>query len=208
MKQALQATVNTNYNLHSNFDEQAGTLQQIIHDHVQAVLEEHTVEKQIESKAIVQKTITQPFDLAKDALFRFALINSKYNQTVTLLVVFHHIILDGTQYGKLMQCISNNYHHAPDLNITDKDEINHLEDYIAWEEEKIKNADVQYWVSKLKKYPLNNNLPYQTIEIKRTQLKQVSKLYELDNSLYSKLSSFSKKMGIPYSILLKQFGQC
>lgn len=203
LKNALQATVNTNYNLRSNFEEKQGILHQIINDHVDVILERYTAENEDKAKAIIQQKTKRPFNLSQEPLFRFALIENKYDQSMTLLGVFHHIIIDGTQYKKLMNIIERNYVFKPDLNKTDKDEVKFLKEYLQWEKDKISKVNLNYWFEKLKGYSLKCNLPYQTAAIDKQKLHGISKLYELDNSLYQKLIKFSKESGHSVFNILK-----
>lgn len=96
LNDALQAVVNTHYNLRSNFKQKTNDLIQIVHKNRLAKLDSYVVDSNDEYEAILQKTITLPFDLTNDPLFRFTCIQNKTTKTTTFIPNFHHIIIDGT----------------------------------------------------------------------------------------------------------------
>ena len=203
LEYALQAAVNNNYNLRSNFIDRKAELLQIIHDDVKVVLNKYSVNNEIEYQKILKECIELPFNLADGPLFRFSYIDNKTTGIVTFVPNFHHIIMDGTQYDELMQTIAYHYHHHPDLTQTDNNEIQKLQAYIKWEQKQINTADVYYWVEKFKNYPLAIDLPLQHTIPDSNQAYEVAQLYHLKNELYERLTLFSQQSNCSVFDILK-----
>jgi NRPS condensation-like uncharacterized protein len=128
---ALQVVVNTNYNLRSTFQECDGKLIHVIHPHVAVKIEHYVAGTIIECQSLTQKILQEPFNLENGPLFRFAYVSDKETRKALFIPVFHHIIIDGTQFDALMEEISKFYSHPVDLQKTDIDQITKLQSYIA-----------------------------------------------------------------------------
>jgi polyketide biosynthesis malonyl-CoA-[acyl-carrier-protein] transacylase len=159
LKLALQCLVNTNYNLRTTFAIQNRKLQQFIINEQIANLACYWVSGEEQCNAVLEANIRKPFDLDIGPLFRFVLIIDSEKHTSTFLPIFHHIIIDGTQFDKLMTCISDYYHQSIDLQETDAVELMFLKEYLDVESELVKKADLKFWTEKLEDYPLQISLP-------------------------------------------------
>lgn len=199
VKNALQLTVNSNYNLRSNFIYDGNDLKQIIHQNISAnliVCQAHTPE---ESQKYLHEAIVRPFNLESDPLYRFVIVENQFNATYSLLLNFHHIILDGTQFDVIVKEIESNYINPKSFNASDKADIVQLEHYLNWEREQINKADIQPVLDTLMKHPLSLTLPYHA----PTSQKSITKSFILDEQSYQKLKKFSRETGFSIFNILK-----
>jgi amino acid adenylation domain-containing protein len=195
LEKALQILVNTNYNLRTTFVMCNGRLQQLIGKACLAKLSYHSVNDDKQFYEILNEAIHQPFDLNHGPLFRFVLIFHEKRQRTTFLPIFHHIILDGTQFDTLMQQVGHYYHYPIELNITDESELKYLEEYLAAEKALIQKNNIQFWIDKLSQYPLHINFPSKHTELTHIKSQQVHQLYSLEQALYQRLKRFSVESG-------------
>lgn len=213
LKMALQKLVDTHYNLRTTFviDNEA-SLSQIINNHLIVELAFYTTNKKENFQLLFNNAIHQPFDLAKGPLFRFTLLVDPETKKTTFLPVFHHIILDGTQFDILMQTLSEYYrllskpasmlerggeserrtHVGREDKSTDEPELKYLAQYLMKEKMVTANAHAQFWVDKLVQYPLHVRFPKQ---YHRTDKKdqEVHQLFVLSEMCYVNLKRFSIK---------------
>ncbi len=202
LEMALQILVNTNYHLRTTFVEQNEALRQIIkHDQV-AELTYYSVNHDEQFHTILKQAISQPFDLAQGPLFRFVLIFHEQTQITTFLPIFHHIILDGTQFDALMDRIGCYYHHPIDLDSRDTAELNILKEYLLEEKELIKKSNVQFWIDNLNQYPLQIHFPPSCYGA-RNKAEAVHQLYLLEQELYVRLKHFSLQNKVSLFHILK-----
>lgn len=188
LKAALQRLVNTNYNLRTTFIMNSdGFLWQSIKRNQIALLEYHLAKSNAEYQEILYEAIHRPFELAKGPLYRFVLIFEEEIQRTTFLPIFHHIVIDGTQFDALMQQLSDYYHPRRDTEIIDESDFNYLTAYLTKEKTLISKINTQYWIDKLNLYPLHINFP------KRHSVAQeeIQQLFFLKKSLYADLKHFS-----------------
>ena len=127
--------------------------------------------------------------MAADQLFRFVLIENEFNKTYTLVAVFHHIVIDGTQINKINKQIESNYHQLESLEISDENEINKLKEYLRWERRRIENTNIEEELSSFKNYPLTIDLPYDHFVKDKYRLKTISYKYQLNKQLYIRLKN-------------------
>lgn len=203
LKNALQMTVNTNYNLRSNFVFDQNQLKQIIYDRRDVNFTVYQTNSDNESQQIIDQVAHQPFDLTSDQLYRFVLIKNRSNQTYTFFTCFHHIILDGATSDKLCMEAEDNYRNPKPLDLSDNDAVAKLQEYLDWEKKQIQKTDLKQLIAKFKDYPLITNLPYRSS--KAADLKQKVVAYEakLNGEIYLKLKELSSRTGHSVFNILK-----
>jgi len=201
--QALQVTVNTHYNLRSNFFYEGEQLKHVIQDTRDANLIIYHANTAQASQAIIDRAIHQPFHLEMDSLYRFVLVKNAHNQTYTLVLNFHHIIVDEMQLAYLIRQIEDNYHQPKSLALTDKSVIKKLEEYLIWEKEQIQKTSAALSVSQFKEYSNRIELPYKTRSIEQIEKEVRVKNYVLSDDLYQKLKMFSAETDFSIFNLLK-----
>ncbi|OGT05939.1 MAG: hypothetical protein A2103_02695, partial [Gammaproteobacteria bacterium GWF2_41_13] len=203
LMQALQVTVNTNYHLRSNFFQVGEALKQAIQDYREANLTIYHANTEKASQEIIDRAIHQPFYLETDPLHRFVLIDNKYNQTHILLLNFHHIIIDETQFDSLVQQIEDHYYQPKSLTLTDQPEVKQLAEYLMWEKEQIQKIDTEKMASRFKGYPVDIELPYRMRMMDYAGKKVIANNYVLNSDLYQKLKTWSAKADFSLFDLLK-----
>lgn len=189
LEMALQILVNNNYNLRTTFVMHDEALRQRVRYQQTAKLDLYSVSGDEQFHTLLNQLTHKAFDLKQGPLFRFILIFNQTTQKTTFLPIFHHIILDGTQFDALMEQLSHYYHHPIDLNITDAGELDYLKAYLAVEKEWVKKKSSQFWVDQLNTYPLHINFPHQYCK-NHEKSKEVHQLYSLEPGLYMRLKHF------------------
>jgi amino acid adenylation domain-containing protein len=204
LKAALQRLVNTNYNLRTTFvmNNDAFLLQRIQHNQM-VQLEDHLAKSKAEFQQILHEAIHRPFELAKGPLCRFVLIFEKETQRTTFLPVFHHIILDGTQFDALMQQLSSYYHNRINSDMTDESEFRYLTEYLTKEKALTSRACSQFWIDKLSQYPLHINFPKKNSIVHEIKQPIQQQLFFLRQSLYADLKHFSSENNYSIFNILK-----
>ncbi|MFN6530351.1 condensation domain-containing protein, partial [Nostoc sp. ChiSLP03a] len=108
LEQSLQEIIHRHEALRTNFITVDGKPSQIIQTEttwtVSVVDLKHlsTTEREITSQQLAQQQVTQPFDLAKEALIRATLVVLNETEHV-LLVCMHHVVSDGWSMGVFVQ---------------------------------------------------------------------------------------------------------
>ncbi|MCL5261004.1 MAG: amino acid adenylation domain-containing protein, partial [Gammaproteobacteria bacterium] len=190
---ALQVTINTNYNLRSNFFYAENQLKQIIHSHSDVNFIQHNVATEQEAEQVIAEGVTKPFDLAKDPLHRFILVKIKGSAIYKILAVLHHITIDGTQFGSLNAQIQDHYFNPKSLELTDQASIAKFEEYLLWEQEQMQKIDLKQIIEKLKDYPLIPALPCLSGSERQQAKKVIANKYVLAPNLYQKLKTIAKQ---------------
>ncbi|GEM_PF-983624 len=202
LETALQRLVNTNYNLRSTFTIRDKQLTQVITKEQCIDLHCEWVNNESQYQSVRDAYINQHFDLAKGPLFRFVLIINKESKISTFIPIFHHIIIDGTQFDNLLKLIGEYYNQPINLELSDSINLKLHEEYLKTEHDLHIKADPDYWTNKLKNYPLQINLPkkYASTE---THFKENRLLCPLEQRLYQRLKLFSKASGHSVFQILK-----
>ncbi|WP_420643162.1 non-ribosomal peptide synthetase [Candidatus Leptofilum sp.] len=152
LTRACQTLVQRHENLRTTFTAVSGTPQQIVHKEWPVTLE--TIQATVDSPEELLKTAMQrPFDLAKGPLLRFHLLQCSQTEHV-LLIVFHHIIVDGWSVDVVVDELATLYEafvqqrrpELPDLPIQ-------YADYAVWQREWLAGetlqAQLDYWQNQL-----------------------------------------------------------
>jgi amino acid adenylation domain-containing protein len=190
---ALQKVVDQEYHLRSNFvyDEAESCLKHVIHHQVIANIISYQAQTETLAKEYQDREIHKPFNLEQDPLYRFVIIENKFDQTISLLVVIHHIVLDGTQYDALMTQIETFYHEPTQLPACDKPGIEQLQAYLQWEQAKPKNISPQAIAARLQQIPLQIELP-KNDHLESTENAVIVKNLLVKDELYQKVKKYSK----------------
>ena len=194
LERAIERLVQANYHLRTTFAMRDSTLHQVIHRDLVVRISQLVAGSDRQVDAIIQEAIDQPFDLATGPLFRFVFIRHHGTNRATFVLVFHHIILDGTQFDALMDQLGRAYDHritAPD---EAQDDLRLLQDYLDDENALASGAGVQYWVDALRRYPLTLSFPSQRSDA-TSRDHQVRRRGSLSPELYEKLRRFSAEHG-------------
>lgn len=151
-----KSLLKTHQALRTSFVEEGGIPYQYVHDIVNVGVELLELPKKYNQKTInsIIKNITSyDFDLTKSPLYKLFLLQGETEQYLILL--FHHIIMDGTSINILLSNISLEYRkysgtHIDQKNITKKFSI---KKYLSYEEnlyQALKNAEADsFWQSYL-----------------------------------------------------------
>jgi surfactin family lipopeptide synthetase A len=191
LEKALQTTVDSNYNLRSNFIEKEGELYHHIHNKIHVKLIRHKLIESDEIDLLVMRYKNMPFDLSSGALFRFVLIESKNNE-VTFIVVIHHIICSANEFSRILRCIETNYHSEVVKEESDVKKIKFLKQYLEMEKDKISKGKIEFWEKELIGAPINAHLPYTYLGGNKSKLEPIVMSYKLSGEIYKNLSEFRK----------------
>ncbi len=202
LKDALQAVVNNNYNLRTIFQENGGKLNQVVFKDLSMHLAITKAENEEIAKEFIQAQINEPFILEKGPLFRFALIENTYNSTYTLVLVCHHIIVDGLQYLKHAQEIEEAYKSPASVQKDDNNEIPNFTTYLEWEKQRYKETDIALALKTIEKFPHSISLPRFT-DTDITSKLTIIKSFDIDGDLQTKIQKFTQENSCSVFNLLK-----
>ncbi|NRB11086.1 MAG: amino acid adenylation domain-containing protein [Rickettsiaceae bacterium] len=191
---ALQALVDNNYNLRSVSKENSGQLLQTVRSDVRVKLDIYNAQNSHEYRQNIENIIAEPFDLQHGPLFRFAYISQKGTSKGVFLPIFHHIIIDGTQFDKLMEELSGFYQLNKNSSTDDKSKVYHLKDYISWErkqDSQIPLTDEQ--INNLKDAATETS-PLFLVDKNTIKGKPVNSIFELDQDIYQNMKTLTNKM--------------
>ena len=147
----------------------------------------------------------KPFQLDTAPLLRVELHYLENGKTI-LLIDTHHIIMDGTSLGNLINDFNNLYN---DNKLSEKT-INYI-DYSVWEQQNLESEKMQleetYWVNKINNFPMQSlNLPYDynPKAIKTFAGNKISQ--KIDDSEFKQLEDIAKLLGVsPYILFISAF---
>jgi amino acid adenylation domain-containing protein/non-ribosomal peptide synthase protein (TIGR01720 family) len=149
LQHALQQLVNRHESLRMTFLYHEQPLAKV-HDFQEAVLEHGLFD---DSKGTEQlNRWVRPFDLTNGPLFRFVLIQDKYQNDKILFLDFHHIVSDGHSVVDFVQDMLEIYKG----NTIDSIKVSYR-DFIAWENTRdrleIEQHLKDFWITKLRDTP-------------------------------------------------------
>ena len=147
----------------------------------------------------------KPFQLDTAPLLRVELHYLENGKTI-LLIDTHHIIMDGTSLGNLINDFNNLYN---DNKLSEKT-INYT-DYSVWEQQNLESEKMQleekYWLNKINNFPMQSlNLPYDynPKAIKTFAGNKISQ--KIDDSEFKQLEDIAKILGVsPYILFISAF---
>ncbi len=146
----------------------------------------------------------RPFDLAADALLRAELLRLAPRHHVLLLVI-HHIVVDGWSAGVLMQELAAAYsgESLPALEIQ-------YADFAAWQraeaQEERLAAQVDYWKRRLDGLPPLLELPTDRPRIARGERRAGIERFGLDAAIASRVRECARRLeATPFMVLLAAF---
>lgn len=194
LKTALQKVVDQEYHLRSNFvyDENASCLKQVIRRDTIANVVSYQAQTEALAKEYQTREIHQPFNLEQDSLYRFVIIENQWNKTISLLVVIHHIVLDGTQYDALMTQIETFYRDSTQMPACDQQEIEQLKAYLQWEKKESEGISPQTIATRLQQTPLRMELP-KNDHVEATENSVTVKNLLIKDVLYQQVKKYSKE---------------
>jgi amino acid adenylation domain-containing protein len=124
---------------------------QRIHDSMTVeldVVESDSVDGEQALHQLMAERIALPFELDRGPLSRFVLFKLSESKHV-LLVVFHHIILDGWSWGTLLRELGDLYRAKDQSGATDREPPARFTDYLKWQDSDSQLAqrrlDNEYW---------------------------------------------------------------
>lgn len=165
LKYAVQNLVNSNYNLRFNFVEENNELKWLIKPQISAKVTTYSTSSSSEREVLINTLISRPFNLSKENLYRFYLIEHSDDERSILLIVFHHIIIDGVLFDDLM-CQLAEFYNKINLSspvYSDLDE-NVLKAYCQFEKNNLIQASSSFWLEQIKDYPKNIDLKFINME--------------------------------------------
>jgi amino acid adenylation domain-containing protein len=151
LRAALNEIVRRHEVLRTRFVTVAGRPFQI----VQPALNIDLVAEQAQnSSTLEQEELARPFDLARGPLIRARLLR-RHQQEHTLLLVFHHIVIDGWSTNILLQELGTLYEAFSQGNPSPLPELEiQCADYAVWQRQeaqtRVLQRDVEYWRRQLR----------------------------------------------------------
>ncbi len=158
---------------------------------------------------LLKQRMRQPFDLQLGPLFRFALFRMSETRHVLLLLA-HHVVLDGWSWGVVLQELSTLYRGEATNGVAGLGEAQSYKHHLLWSNSKPQLAkagvDLQHWQSIFE-------LPYDEFELPTEKQRPAEKTYGsgcvvelVDESLTRQLRAFSRQQNCTlFSFLLAGF---
>ncbi|MEN5378519.1 amino acid adenylation domain-containing protein [Sphingobacterium kitahiroshimense] len=153
--------------------------------------------------------VEKPFNLERDYMVKALLIN-KSSQENYLLVIFHHIAIDGWSIPILFEEVLSLYKSKVENFEEDIKPLNaQYSDFVIWEKNKVREQEIEqklnYWEEKLKYLDTPKLLSDFRIE-KQSKKNGAFKQFKLNKTLTEKLYELSKSLGVSnYTTLLTVF---
>ncbi|AOX00333.1 hypothetical protein BJP34_13495 [Moorena producens PAL-8-15-08-1] len=204
LERSLQAIVQRHENLRTIFKvDSHGVPYQYITDTVTVtlpVIEVNSGEQKAEVKDLIQAEAQESFDLAKDRLIRFKLLQLSSNDHV-LLVTMHHIISDGWSIGVFRRELCQLYHAfcAGQGSPLTPLKIQYG-DFAYWQRQwladQVLKTQLDYWKQQLAGIPPLLELPTDYPRPARQTFRGNRQHFQFDASLTRKLKELSQKAGV------------
>ncbi|MGV8124227.1 MAG: amino acid adenylation domain-containing protein [Candidatus Xenobiia bacterium LiM19] len=200
LKNALCHFINQNPVIRSSFIEEDETLFQNIHSTIKDPVEYYDCSgnEQAEIDLLLRKLRGHSFTLTRAPLFKFALLKTG-DSTWYLVLIFHHILIDGTSAQTIPGEISRYYEaDSLDLSIV-KTEIPRLHRYLEYEEVFFKQhsfaEDLEYWDTLLYQRDFYVHLPRKEHRPDESRFSAKSICFSLGEELSTKLHAFTSELG-------------
>ena len=200
LKKSLQKVFERNYNLRSNFIQDDTSIKQLIKTNIDVKLTVYATNSASERAALLRNLVAKPFNLSKEILFRIYLIKNTTTNQSTLLAIFHHIIIDGTQFDTIMHELAACYRGNI---LSEPTPVEALENYLNMEKYNINQANVNYWLKQLEGYPLNIDFKDINKKTPSSQQKTAIKAFQLSSDTTTSIIDFSKENKISLFNFLK-----
>jgi amino acid adenylation domain-containing protein len=166
---ALSAILRRHEILRTNFPEVDGSPVPVVREDATPEFTVHDVaegaasDRTAATDALIQSLSTRQFDLARDLLFRGALIRLG-EEDYLLVLTMHHIVADGWSIGILFRELISLYEsHSQGAPASLPELPVQFADYAVWERERattaILTAQIEYWKKKLERAPRYLDIP-------------------------------------------------
>lgn len=158
-KIAAQKLVDVSYNLRTNLIMHEGQLYLKINHQKDVEIECYQIQTETEWRILAGNCVSKAFNLSNDNLYRFIVIDDLKKNESQLIIMFHHCILDGTQFDKTIRLLSTLYNNNKANNLENED-IKSLQSYHLYEKEQISQGSTTFWINKLKDFPAIRYFPF------------------------------------------------
>lgn len=174
LQNAFLSIIHKHESLRTYFVEIDGEPKQFIQDRADFYIEVVEIENHQnlidDTKELVNKAITKPFDLAKAPLIKVTLVKHKSNNEYILVINVHHIVIDEWSINILANELSIFYDHfSGKIKITDKNLFTpsavQYKEYAHWQNRQLEesgasvNGHKDFWLGKFKEPVQCINLP-------------------------------------------------
>ncbi len=217
LEKALQRIVYKYPILRSNMAKVEGESVRVVNEQYQARLKIIPQKDKTSEELIVwmQEITRKPFDLKKDRLYQFYLIESKEEQI--FLANFHHIIFDGISTETFIQELKTTYiafqTGAQTSRLTNGEgtPVVDYNDFVKWQQTYLESEQAQisekYWKDVVEKYDNDFELPYDRNPSRSSEMEGKVASFSCPPVLKKQIDDFSNKHNItPYIFALSIYG--
>jgi amino acid adenylation domain-containing protein len=201
LRNALQRLADAQYNLRSNFFEDAGIVYQSIHARRHVTLAEHVADNLPDEQALLKCLMDEPFDLEKDPLFAFMFIRNIHSSETVFAVKFHHIVLTGADLDGTFAQIGAFYGSADSVSRNARD-VDALLEFVDGEAKLRAGYESGTWRRRLEGLPRNNSMRSHANRVD-TSFSQHAKVFPLAAGLTDRLTVFCTGLGCTVFDFLK-----
>ena len=154
LRRAVGAVLRRHEVLRANFQDCEGAPVQIIRPNSRAEVEFHDLRHNgaADAQRLISELSGRTFDLARDPLFRVALLRVANDEHIVVLAI-HHIVCDGWSIGILLDELNSFYSSYWGAPAEIRELALQYSDYVRWERERQNSeavlSQVEYWKQKL-----------------------------------------------------------
>ena len=142
------------------------------------------------------------FNLEKDSLIRLSLIKRK-ESSFTIVLSFHHIIIDGWCTGILLNDFYSIYKSLQKNESVVLEETIPYKKYIEWLYEQNQEELIQYWRTYLEGYTIKAQIPRFSYKNKNGHYRQRNTILTISKDKTEKLVNISNKCNVTLSIVIQ-----
>ncbi|MDO8954604.1 MAG: amino acid adenylation domain-containing protein [Gammaproteobacteria bacterium] len=156
--------------------------------------------------------VAKPFNLTSGPLYRFGIFNEG-PQCFRLILIFHHVLIDGGSFPECIRLISE-YYNNDKMSLPDHSKtLIHIAQLLEKKLQKLENENAEcFWKTVLNDLPESNNLPYykSSVNLQSNVVKEYcfTIVAEECTSIDSEFMSFSKHnlFILVWGILIARYG--
>ena len=206
LEDSLQTLVDRHAVLRTTYVESDGVPHRVVTGHLALPLERIVVSGQSETavEEIVRASYERPFDLAQGPAIRVTLLEQSSTASI-LLVVAHHLAVDGTSVAVLLDELVDIYtrleHGSP---IPPKSDVATFDEFVTWQQRTMEQSAeaLDYWADVLTPPPPPLDLPADHAPTSRLIRRGATLSHRLDGKLSSRLREYARGSGATDFVVL------
>lgn len=187
---ALQQLVDNHPVLKTQFKSVHNKLHILLRANPNLLLTTYTVASCDEATALINQLVASTLDVTQDDLYQFHLIDHCDTHGSTFIVMFHHMMMDGSLFDYFMNKMNKHYEDYPRETKCEHHFENDLKDQLEHEQLSISQESIQFWNERLCSYPLSINMPFIKKSVPLEDQKTCTTQFYISTGLTKEISHF------------------